>query len=369
MVRVAQAAEVNEQGSERGQRKSAFLVALHAAFVLRQSTVLIITGASGFDLGDLLVAFGHTIAFHEDTVSFYLCELMCALAHLHDVCHLVHLDVKPENVFLAGSGHILLGDFDGAYDLLRADGPTRKDFFGTTLFIAPEVACGKAITCKSDVWSLGILTATLVMGSMSSLRKCAKSEVGGGRCVAHVDSATWLSAHNTQQFMSVEMGELLTASLQERPANRLTIDQMKKQLAFLKDVQWEEVEALALHPPFLPSALSHAQQPQDTIPPLHTAAAVGGGGCDDGEMSADRRLLLEAAFGSGMPLFDEVGKLCTRVNSLTGEKRCVEQQLDKARLREAGLTSRKIKEMLRGFDFNAPSRRSARRRQCGCTCS
>lgn len=55
-----------------------------------------------------------------------------------------------------------------------------------------------------------------------------------------------------------------------------------------------------------------------------------------------------------IPLFDEVGGLNTRADSLTGERRCVEQQPDSARLRMACLMARKISKMLSDFDSIAP---------------
>ncbi|XP_042436895.1 serine/threonine-protein kinase UCN-like [Zingiber officinale] len=50
-------------------------------------------------------------AFSADAIRFYLSEIVTALAHLHSMRVAYH-DLKPENVLLRSSGHIMLADFD-----------------------------------------------------------------------------------------------------------------------------------------------------------------------------------------------------------------------------------------------------------------
>ena len=51
----------------------------------------------------------------------YMVDLLQALGHLHDH-DLVHMDVKPENIFLWMDGICKLGDFGLMIDLAKGEG-------------------------------------------------------------------------------------------------------------------------------------------------------------------------------------------------------------------------------------------------------
>lgn len=86
-----------------------------------------------------------------------VCAPICAaLAFLHSTFHLVHNDVKPENILIQPrNGHCLLADFGGAtpassktgYELVTA----------TKFFVAPERLRGEPFDERADSWSLGML--------------------------------------------------------------------------------------------------------------------------------------------------------------------------------------------------------------------
>lgn len=85
---------------------------------------------SGLDLCDLVSSVGY---LDENHLRFYSSEIISGLEHLHAM-HIAHLDVKPNNVLIVDSGHILLTDFDHAYDMSRETGPPKQtDFAENTL--------------------------------------------------------------------------------------------------------------------------------------------------------------------------------------------------------------------------------------------
>ena len=96
--------------------------------------------------------------FPEDTVKFYVAQLVLALEELHNK-GVVHRDLKPENVLLTETGYIRLADFGLAKFL--SDGDTTYSFCGTAEYLAPEVIDMKGHNFAVDWWTVGILTYEL----------------------------------------------------------------------------------------------------------------------------------------------------------------------------------------------------------------
>ncbi|PHH71834.1 hypothetical protein CDD80_4965 [Ophiocordyceps camponoti-rufipedis] len=83
-----------------------------------------------------------------------------AIHFLHTTAHVVHRDIKDENVILDGEGNIKLIDFGSAAYI--KSGPFDV-FVGTIDYAAPEVLAGKPYGGKEqDVWALGILLYTII---------------------------------------------------------------------------------------------------------------------------------------------------------------------------------------------------------------
>ncbi|KEZ46867.1 hypothetical protein SAPIO_CDS0195 [Scedosporium apiospermum] len=87
-------------------------------------------------------------------------QVVRAVHHLHTKAHVVHRDIKDENVILDGEGRIKLIDFGSAAYI--KSGPFQV-FVGTIDYAAPEVLAGKPYGGKpQDVWALGILLYTII---------------------------------------------------------------------------------------------------------------------------------------------------------------------------------------------------------------
>jgi serine/threonine-protein kinase len=125
---------------------------------------------------DLLAVLGHC-AKHERTLppevaAYIACHVLEALDYAHRATsptggrlRVVHRDVSPSNILLTRRGHVKLADFG----IARASslGRTREVAQGTLKgkfgYMSPEQVRGEALDGRSDVWSMGVVLAEMMM--------------------------------------------------------------------------------------------------------------------------------------------------------------------------------------------------------------
>ncbi|KIY70258.1 kinase-like protein [Cylindrobasidium torrendii FP15055 ss-10] len=206
-------------------------------------------------------------------------ELVLAVLFLHGR-GILHQDIKPANIMVSETGHIVLGDF-GASSWMNKDG---KVFFGATdvvaftpLYAAPELVyrdCaghgGRVVIDSSvDWWSLGVVLFELTTGETPFPHRGSRRAMGDFSCsFGALETIT-----EAGQGMGVQLKALIRDLLVYEPSERLH-DGTVKAHSFFSDYSadsWRDI-GLLKHAPLVPPSL--AQVDQDAALPFKDELAA-----------------------------------------------------------------------------------------------
>ena len=101
-------------------------------------------------------------AITEPETRYFMRQILLGVDYLHDN-KIIHRDLKLGNVFLNDDMECKIGDF-GLATRVDFEGERKKTLCGTPNYIAPEVLGKKGHSYEVDVWSLGCIMYTLLVG-------------------------------------------------------------------------------------------------------------------------------------------------------------------------------------------------------------
>ena len=92
-------------------------------------------------------------------------QITSAISHAHQN-HIIHRDIKPQNILLDQRGNVKITDFGIAMALSATSITQTNSVLGSVHYLSPEQARGGVANHKSDIYSLGIVMFELLTGRL-----------------------------------------------------------------------------------------------------------------------------------------------------------------------------------------------------------
>ncbi|MGJ9423755.1 Stk1 family PASTA domain-containing Ser/Thr kinase [Aeromicrobium sp. CF3.5] len=91
-------------------------------------------------------------------------QVLVALSAAH-AAHIIHRDVKPENVLMTPDGEVKVADFGLARAVSAATTATGGTLIGTVSYLAPEIVLHVGADARSDVYAVGAMLYEMLTGA------------------------------------------------------------------------------------------------------------------------------------------------------------------------------------------------------------
>ncbi|KAG3276918.1 serine/threonine-protein kinase 32B isoform X2 [Ictidomys tridecemlineatus] len=222
-----------------------FLVNLWYSFQDEEDMFMVVDLLLG---GDLRYHLQQSVHFTEGTVKLYICELALALEYLQRH-HIIHRDIKPDNILLDEHGHVHITDFNIATVVRGTE--KASSMAGTKPYMAPEVFQvyvdgGPGYSYPVDWWSLGVTAYEL-------LRGWRPYEIHSATPIDEILSMFKVERVHYSSTWCKGMVALLKKLLTKDPESRLSSLSDVQSAPYLADMNWDAVFQKALKPGFVPN--------------------------------------------------------------------------------------------------------------------
>ena len=206
----------------------------------------------------------------KKTIQLIVAETILAVYYLHSI-HIIHHDIKPENILISAKGHFKLSDFglskslqeNGDFDVtknlrnfvefnkfpinfnLGDDEDENKDAVGTLNYMAPELFTDKfPHNGGIDYWAIGVLIFDLYSYSLPFEAK-NQEEVRSNIINININWDKLINDEVKKIYGNIDSAvDLIKKFLKENPADRWgdkNLDQIKKH-KFFDGFNWDDVQ-------------------------------------------------------------------------------------------------------------------------------
>ncbi|KAJ7423851.1 polo like kinase 4 [Willisornis vidua] len=149
--------------------------------------------------------------FSEDEARHFLHQIITGMLYLHS--HgILHRDLTLSNILLTNSMNVKIADF-GLATQLKMPHEKHYTMCGTPNYISPEIATRSPHGLESDVWSLGCMFYTLLIGKPPFDTDTVKNTL----------NKVVLADYEMPAFLSREAQDLIHRLLRKNPADRLSL--------------------------------------------------------------------------------------------------------------------------------------------------
>ncbi|KAL8572558.1 hypothetical protein ACOMHN_040462 [Nucella lapillus] len=189
------------------------IVKIFEVIETEKTLYLVMEYASGGEVFDYLVAHGR---MKEKEARAKFRQIVSAVQYCHQK-HIVHRDLKAENLLLDGDMNIKIADYGFSNEFVP--GNKLDTFCGSPPYAAPELFQGKKYDGPEvDVWSLGVILYTLVSGSLPF----------DGQNLKELRERVLRGKYRIPFYMSTDCENLLKKFLVLNPQKRLSLENIMK---------------------------------------------------------------------------------------------------------------------------------------------
>lgn len=128
--------------------------------------------------------------------------------------HLIHCDIKPQNVLVTRDDRVKVADFGIARALSEASQQLDKQVWGTPQYFSPEQAQGFPATPASDVYAIGIILFELLTGQLPF-----QAESHTALALKHIDTPAPLVSE-LNPAVPAQLEQIVVKVLAKEPSSR-----------------------------------------------------------------------------------------------------------------------------------------------------